>query len=55
MLFQVYTYFGRTLAEFEVMGDETHHRALEESRVFLEQWEKRTRSKAWCRTITWSW
>ena len=38
--FEVYTYFGRTLALFEVGADETHHTALEAARAYLLDAEK---------------
>jgi hypothetical protein len=38
--FEVYTYFGRTLALFEVGAGETHHSALEAARAYLLDAEK---------------
>ena len=39
--FEVYKYFGRTLARFEVAADETHHTALEAANAYAIDAEER--------------
>ena len=39
-MFEVYTYFGRVLGRFIIGDNETHHKALEDSRKFLLDKEK---------------
>lgn len=51
MIFQVYTYFGRVLREFEVPDNRTHHDTLEEARLYLVQQEKNLGTKVWIRWI----
>lgn len=45
-IFQVYTHFGRVLAEFPI-GDELHHHALQRAREFAAKQSKDT----WIRLV----
>ena len=39
MTYQVYTYFGRVLAQFQTLDNETHHNAASKAREYLLEQE----------------
>ncbi len=46
-MFTVYTYFGRVLETFPIGPKETHHKAMESSRLFALKYERETGKPAW--------
>lgn len=46
-MFEVYTYFGRVLKRFTIEPNETHHRAAEAARQYIQNYP----GKAWCRHV----
>jgi len=48
-IFQVYTYFGRVLAEFPI-GEELHHHALERARLRCRELEQQG-TATWIRLV----
>ena len=48
-MFEAYTYFGRVISSHTIGENETHHKALNEARATMLQFERETGQSAWIR------